>query len=360
MDKEISIIGAGSTGLSAAIFLESLGYKPRIFEKRNRTPITKALGINPVTLQLFEKSGITQQFLKNGWKLECINFWQKNELIYKNDFSKIKHPYPFMLIQPQHETEDILERYLAEKGIHVERQFELNNLIQQEKTVTLDFDNLNSSSTFRYVTNGIVIGADGSKSKVREALGLKFEGWSHPDDFTLYDIELETPLDPREGHYRFYREGGMLMIHIRNGVWRVVGNLHHILNYLPAGTKSGKISWEANFNISEKMVDTYNIGHAHLLGDAAHIHSPLGAKGMNMCIEDSYIFAELYHRNLEKEFTQIRRKKVKHTIGVLRYLTDIAIGQNLIGNSVRNNMKRMSFLFPLIMPYTRKFLLGLK
>src|ERR1043165_1447995 len=106
-DQEIIIIGAGSTGLSAAIFLHAKGYKPRILEKRDRAKITKALGVNPVTLQLFEPLGITNRFLDNGQKVSCMNFWHKDHLLYKNDFSLEKHPYPFMLIQPQHETEQI-------------------------------------------------------------------------------------------------------------------------------------------------------------------------------------------------------------------------------------------------------------
>jgi 2-polyprenyl-6-methoxyphenol hydroxylase-like FAD-dependent oxidoreductase len=360
MNREITIIGAGSTGLSAGIFLNALGYQPRIIEKRDRAKITKAIGINPVTLQLFKNTGITDRFLNNGWKLQCMNFWYQDELLYKSDFSKVKHPYPFMLIQPQFETEQILEDYLNEKGIAVERNIELLKIVNTDAALQLQFKDVNKNTNFSIETAGTVIGADGSKSKVREEIGVAFEGWEHPAEYTIYDIALETPISHTEGHYRFYKEGAMLMLHISDGVWRVAGNLKNILNYLPKGTTTGKISWETNFIISEKVAANYSVGNIHLMGDAAHIHSPLGAKGMNMCIEDSYIFAGLFNNNKEHDFSAIRRKKVKSTVAALGRLTETVGGQHFIGTTLRSNMKHLSFLFPVFMPFMRKFLLGLK
>lgn len=359
MPKEITIIGAGATGLSAGVFLDAAGYKPRILEKRPRATITKALGINPVTLKLFEASGITARFLQNGWRMDCTNFWYKDTLLYKNQFSKIRHPYPFMLIQPQFETEQIIEDYLNEKGIIVERNFELMDISTSGEQLLLDFKKDNDSR-YQLETNGIVIGADGSKSKVRDIMKMPFKGWEHKEEYTLYDIELETSVSAKEGHYFFFKQGAMLMLPIRDGIWRIGGNLKDVFNYLPKGTKTGKISWETNFTISEKIADSYSSGNIHLLGDAAHIHSPLGAKGMNMCIEDSYVFANLLHQNKEKDFSDIRRKKVKNAISALGQLTEVAAGQHFIGNTFRSSMKPLSFLFPVFMPFMRKFLLGLK
>lgn len=265
-----------------------------------------------------------------------------------------------MLIQPQFETEQILEDYLNEKGIFVERNIELQDISKKQNQLQLDLKNTSNNTAFQMETEGVVLGADGSKSSVREATGIPFSGWEHKEAYTLYDIELETPVSGKEGHYRFYKEGAMLMLPIRNGVWRIGGNLKDVFNYLPKGTKTGKISWETTFTISEKVADTYSFGNIHLLGDAAHIHSPLGAKGMNMCIEDSYVFAGLFRQNKEKDFSDIRRRKVKNAISALGQLTEVAAGQHFIGNTFRSSMKPLSFLFPVFMPFMRKFLLGLK
>ena len=207
MNKEIIIIGAGSAGLSAGVFLHALGYKPTIYEKRDRAKITKAIGINPVTLKLFEATGITQRFISNGWKLETFNFWYENDLIYKNSFKNVKHPFPFMIIRPQHETEQIIEDYLNEKGIIVNRYFDLKNLNQTENGIQLDFEKNTEINIFEVKNQSIVIGADGSKSKVRDFLNINFSEKEHPTPYTLYDIELETPLSHLEGHYKFFENG---------------------------------------------------------------------------------------------------------------------------------------------------------
>lgn len=185
-------------------------------------------------------------------------------------------------------------------------------------------------------------------------------GWEHPAEYQMYDIELDTPISKTEGHYRFYKEGATFMLHIQNDIWRVGGNLKDVLNYLPKGTKIGKISWDSKLILKEKVARSFNKENIHILGDTAHIHSLLGGKGMNMCIEDSYIFAELLSQNKERHFEKIRRKKIQNTVGILDQLTEVVGGQHFLGNTLRSSMKPFAFLFPVFMPYMRKFLLGLK
>ncbi len=356
--KDILIIGAGSTGLSSALFLSDMGYKPRIIDKREPSNITKALGVNPNTLKILESTGVTKRFLENGRKLGAMNLWCKDKLIYKNDFSKVKHDYPFMLIQPQYETEGIMEEALAERYIYVERGWSLEDIRVLDEKTELKIQDKQGDISCVY-NNGIVIAADGHNSVVRNRLGIEFRGWEHHEEFRLYDIELETNLTPKESHYFFYPEGAMIMLYIRDGVWRVGGNIKDTLNYLPKGTKAGKISWDTSFTIKEKVARRFSKANIYLLGDAAHIHSPAGAKGMNMCIEDSYIFANLLKENREAEYHHIRYPKIKSTVGIIGQLTDKVGGNNIIGRTFRNNLDKLSPIFPIVMPRVRNFLLGI-
>ena len=150
------------------------------------------------------------------------------------------------------------------------------------------------------------------------------------------------------------------MLHIRDGVWRVGGNIKDVFDHLPTGTTTGKISWETTFTIREKVASQFSIGNVYLLGDAAHIHSPAGAKGMNMCIEDSYIFAQLLKQNREAEYNSLRRPEIKRSVSILSQITDKVGGHNIVGNTIRQNMDKLSVFFPLVMPRMSKFLLGIK
>lgn len=118
---QILIVGAGPAGLSSALFLSEQGIKPRIIERNtNVSQFSKALGVNPRTLQLLETSGLTSRFLEKGRKMEKINLWKGNQLIFQNNLSKISHPYPFMLILAQKESEAILLEELNNRKLNVE------------------------------------------------------------------------------------------------------------------------------------------------------------------------------------------------------------------------------------------------
>ena len=118
-------------------------------------------------------------------------------------------------------------------------------------------------------------------------------------------------------------------------------------------------TWLVRLPVKEKIAVKFNVNNVFLLGDAAHIHSPAGAKGMNLCIEDSYIFSQLVNENREHEYDKLRRPKIKKAVGILGQLTDKLAGRNFIGNAARNNLGKLSVFFPLIMPQFRKFILGL-
>jgi 2-polyprenyl-6-methoxyphenol hydroxylase-like FAD-dependent oxidoreductase len=263
-----------------------------------------------------------------------------------------------MLVQPQSETEAIMEAALWQRGIVVERGMSLENLSQHNNEVQLVFKDANGESS-KINVNGIVIGADGHKSKVRESVGVPFKGWEHHEVFKMYDVELETSISPIDGHYRFYKEGGMLMLHIRDGVWRIGGNVKDAFEHLPKGTRSGKISWETTFTIQEKVAEKFSVDNVYILGDAGHVHSPAGAKGMNLCIEDSYIFSQLLKEGREADYHKTRYSKIKRTVGIVGQLTDKIGGHNFFGRTVRNNLDTLSVFFPLIMPPLRRFLMGL-
>lgn len=356
MKKEILIAGAGPSGLSMAIFLNALGYQPRIIDKKpNIGPYSKALAINPRSLQILKPYGLTDRFLNNGRKMEAINIWKDDKFIYKNDFTKIKHAYPFMLVQTQKESEEILLEEALNRNINIEYNTALSSL---QKTNQRYIANINSnqtpSSTFDFI-----IGADGGQSVVRQQASIQFDGFKYDEEWELYDIELDTPVAEDEGHILIFSEGCMVMIRLKKNVWRIAGNLKNLIGYLPKNTSIGNIIWESKFRIHHKVAQSLTNENIVLLGDAAHLHSPVGAKGMNLGIEDAFIASQLIHKNKLHTYNQVRRKHIKKTVKQINNMTMGLAGHSASANFIRNRLELLKVFFPFIMPHVRKFIMGL-
>lgn len=356
-NKEILIIGAGPSGLSMAIFLFDLGYKPKIIDKKSRiSDYSKALGVNPRSLEILQASGITDRFLANGRKMEAINLWKADQHIYKNDFSKVKSSYPFMLIQPQKASEEILLEEVLSRKIDLTYETEFQSLQKSDSTYTVSLkDQSNFTKKF-----DIIIGADGGHSKVSKQLGIAYKGFRYDQEWELYDIELDMDVHQDEGHIRVFPEGGMIMIRLIDNIWRVAGNMSSLLNYLPKNTVTGKIHWESKFRIHHKVAKTLSQENVVLIGDAAHMHSPVGARGMNLGIEDAFISSRLISENRLHEYDDLRRGYIEKTVRRINNMTMGLAGTSNMSKMFRNQIHFMSPFFPLVMPRVRNFVMGLR
>ena len=355
--KEILIIGAGPSGLSMAIFLSELGYSPKIIDKKKSiSKRSKALGVNPRTLELFEPLGITEKFLSNGRRMNAINIWKGDKHIVRNDFQKAKHKYPFMLIQPQKESEEILLNEVQQRKIKVEYNTEFTSIKTNENQ---DKAVLQGTAQEYEIPYDFLIGADGGQSKVRELSGVQYEGLRYDEEWELYDIELEMELNRDEGHIRFFPEGGVLMIRLQDNIWRVAGRMKSILNYLPPKSKTGKILWESKFRIHHKIAKKLAWKNIGIIGDAAHLHSPVGARGMNLGIEDAFVLSNLIDNNSLNMFDEVRKPYIKQTVNGINNLTMVLAGDSRRSKFFRNNIGILKFLAPLIIPRARKFMLGI-
>ena len=360
MQKDtILIAGAGPVGLAAALFLSRTGVRPRVIDKLDSpSPFSKAFGVNPRTLSLLESTGATEIFLKNGRKMPAINVYRNDRLLIRNRFSTVAHPYPFLLIQSQADSEAILSELLLKAGISVERGIELTTVSTDADGVTAQLKH--PGGRVESFTADYIFAADGAHSSVRKGLGLDFEGDTYEEKWLLYDVELEVSVDQDEGHALILDEGGLFMVRIQGDIWRVIGNLPDLLNHLPRGCRVGQTHWQSNFGVSHRVTERLNVGRIYLGGDAAHIHAALGARGMNLGIEDAYVFAKLYASAQLDQYHQRRNKVVKDTIKRIHGLTDVMRGKTRFSKVFRAVAPVvLPAVFPLIKSDIREFVLGL-
>jgi 2-polyprenyl-6-methoxyphenol hydroxylase-like FAD-dependent oxidoreductase len=288
MEQPSLIVGAGPTGLAAATFLAKSGVPLRIIDKAYSPGVnSRAQVVNPRSLELLQHTGVTDAILREAHPIHRVVFYEEWRHLAELEFGHAHPDFP-MAVLPQARTEALLSDALAACGVTPERGTALGSFEQDERGVDAI---LVSSSRSESIRTPIMFAADGAHSKVRNALGVSLEGSDFPESWPLYDIELDDPLDPDSAHVCFVDGGLVFLLRIGSGVWRVFGNVNSLLARLPKGTKTGKIFWQSSFHISDRVASRETVGRVLLAGDAAHIHAPVAARGMNLGIEDAFVFA---------------------------------------------------------------------
>ncbi len=351
------IIGAGPTGLAAALFLRERGISSRVVDQAiEPSPYSKAFGVNSRTLSLLEGTGVTDRLLAQGRRMTALNVWRRGQKHFRLDLSLVDHRYPFMLIHSQADSEAALADALAERGVNVERgvAFEGVEVDPAGLRVTLRHGNGREEETVA----AVLLGADGASSSVRKAMSVGFPGSAFEEPWRLYDLVLHTPLAPDEAHAFLLDGGAAFAVRIRDDVWRLLGNVPDLPGRLP-GTTAGRVEWESDFGISHRMAARLQVGAACLAGDAAHIHSGLGARGMNLGIEDAYVFAALVSAGRIEEYEALRKPVVAKVMRQVERLTAVPRGRSFLAHMVRAMLPVLAPVMPTFAGPARRFILGL-
>lgn len=200
------IVGAGPVGLGAALFLAREGVAVRLVDQAERPSThSKALAVNPRTLDLLESTGVTKHMIEMGTPIRSAQFWYQNATVAELSFSTLRHRYPWMLALSQSSTEELLERALAAHGVTVERGVALIRCVAQKDgaSATLRLGSGEQES----VTCPWLLAADGARSAVREQLRVDFEGTTFGRPWHLADVPLSTALPGDRAHVFFLEEG---------------------------------------------------------------------------------------------------------------------------------------------------------
>ncbi|CAN5468442.1 FAD-dependent monooxygenase [soil metagenome] len=320
-DTDVLIAGAGPIGLTAAIELHRRGIACRIVDPLTEPPqYAKAVGVQPRTLEVFEGMGILHAILDESIPM-------RGQVVYVNG-AKVGElelglpadvPFGFICV-PQYATERVLRDDLAQRGVGVERGVRVTGFTQDDDGVTVALSD--GSVRARYL-----IGADGAHSIVRKTLGCSFEGAAFEEQYMLGDVEVDWSLPrgwavramhqtdgktddllvciplPGRGRYRM----SMLVPPELSGASTTTDGVAHgfegsrapqlehiqaVLDRLsPEPVTARNLRWSSVFRISHRIVDSYGSGRVFIAGDAAHIHPPTGAQGMNTGIQDAHNLA---------------------------------------------------------------------
>lgn len=204
-----------------------------------------------------------------------------------------------------------------------------------------------------------MFGADGAASAVRHLLGIGFDGITYPEPWHLFDVELDTPLPLDEANILLLPDGGMFVVRHAGNLWRVLGSGTDLLGALPAGTTVGPIHWESSFQVSNRVATRFSDGRIHLGGDGAHSHAGIGARGMNLGIEDAFVVAALFDQSRLTDYDRLRRPTVRKVVREITRMMMVPRSQTLPGRIVRGFPPIVRAVLPLARTGIQPWILGL-
>ncbi|AEG51052.1 Pentachlorophenol monooxygenase [Sphingobium chlorophenolicum L-1] len=306
-DAAVLIVGGGPTGLIAANELLRRGVSCRMID---RLPVahqtSKSCTIHARSMEMMEHIGIAARYIETGVRSNGFTFnFENTDAKPLLDFSVLPGRYPFITIYNQNETERVLRQHLeATYSFQPEWGTQLLALNQDENGIRADLRL--KDGTKQTISPRWVIGADGVRSRVRECLGIAYEGEDYEENvLQMMDVGIQ---DFEAGddwiHYFIGQDKFVFVTKLPGSNYRVIisdlggankSNLEEtreaFQGYLSSFDDHATLDeprWATKWRVWKRMATAYRKGNVFLAGDAAHCHSPSGGSGMNVGMQDAF------------------------------------------------------------------------
>ena len=299
--KPVLIVGAGPTGLLLALSLARRNTPFRIIDKTSGPGSTsRAIAVHARTLELYGQLGIADHVVSEGSKVQVIHVREAGEL--KGTLPWAINgvglsPYAFALAYPQDAHERLLITKLDNASGRVERNTELKSIEQHHDGVSAVV--VASDRTEETIECSYVCGADGAKSTVRHLSNISLPGGTYEQRFFVADVIVSRVWDDINTCFT----GNDFSVSIKlgdDGQCRLIGTVPNNIapddvsfeSVHPSVEKNTKlgimaVNWFATYKVHHRVADHFRDRRVFLLGDAGHLHSPVGGQGMNTGIGDA-------------------------------------------------------------------------
>lgn len=300
----VLIVGGGPVGLTLAWRLTEAGIPARLFEAEDHiVDQLRASTFHPPTLDLFDDAGITEELIENGritptWQIRMDATGERAEFDLAVLAGETNHPYRLQCRQA------ILSRAIAARLPNGVVRFgaKVDAVSQDESGVSLTVGSETARGAF-------LVGCDGARSVVREAIGADFVGGTYPEETVLVTTHFpfEEHLEGLSGVNYIWKSDGTYSLLRLPDLWRI--SLHpragqsaddimkddvirsYVSEIVPAAAEMD-IAEKRIYRVHHRVASHYRKGRMFIAGDAAHLNSPKGGMGLNGGVHDAWVLAQ--------------------------------------------------------------------
>lgn len=306
---EVLVVGAGTSGLALALQAHAHGAHVRIVEQRREAfRPSRALILHPRTLEVLRPLGVTEALLARA-DIAPEGYLHLGSRVVRARLAELALPdtaFPHLSLVRQLDVEKVLAQALADRGVGVERDTELIEVVDGEISARAA---LRSPAGIEHTEYDVVAGCDGPDSLVRRSAGIRWYGGAYQQEVVLADVELDADLARGVAHVVAGRDGLLFVFALgERATWRLLATRPAGDDPLPFGQPGPPVSyaqlqallddagldvritelmWSARYRLQRRLAARLNRGRLYLVGDAAHAFSPATGQGMNTGIQDA-------------------------------------------------------------------------
>ncbi|WP_045234982.1 FAD-dependent monooxygenase [Deinococcus pimensis] len=298
---DVLISGAGPTGLFLALWLTRLGVRVRVADlKSGPVQETRAIAVQARTLEYYDQLGLGADAMRRGRHFDRLNLFVRGDLrgaVRLRGVGDDLTPHPYLYILTQDQNEELLVEHLTALGVSIDWNTEVTAFTQDDAGVTATFSR---NDQHEIVRASYAAGCDGARSAVRHALGVPLSGGTYAQRFYVADITLRGKV--REGDVNLSLDDDHFLAFFpmpEPHRHRVVGQLgpgvrehatfEDVRPELEANglAQVSTVHWFSTYRVHHRVADHFRVHRAFILGDAAHVHTPVGGQGMNTGLGDA-------------------------------------------------------------------------
>ncbi|MFE6309061.1 FAD-dependent monooxygenase [Nocardiopsis sp. NPDC057823] len=304
----VLVVGAGPTGLAAACTLLQNGVPCRVVERRaGVAEEPKALILWSGALEVLRRLGVDREVVGRSLPLESASYFSAGRRIGGVRFGGLADTaFPGPICLPQPGVEQALYDRLLALGGSVEWSTRVHSVEPAGDGVRVTLGPEGDPQAAEEVAVPWVVAADGSRSTVRESLGVAFEGDTYDRVFLLADGVVSGPAPAREAQYHLTPDGVLVVVPLPGGGHRVFFDIapdgetappddaliaRLLAERGPRGLRVDTVWWRSRFRVHARVAREFRRGRVLIAGDAAHLHSPAGGQGLNTGIQDGFDLA---------------------------------------------------------------------